>query len=144
MCYSPHYRCLAIIYRCVCLLGTGCCPCNVHCAAMCTAGGLFSYPRFWFSRRGRGALSSFLSAECPAGVATLGCRATAACLLVCKQQLICTLTTSQLVSVRTCVCFAFCSSMACEQDVTDPYIDHISAGECARLRVLCFLLFSGL
>ena len=49
-----------------------------------------------------------------------------------------------LVSVRVCVCFAICSSVACEQHVTDLYLDHISAGECVHLRVLCFLLFTGL
>ena len=111
---------------------------------MCTAGSLFSCSRFCSPDVAEALRLQVHSAYCPAGAPTLGCRATAACLLVYKQQLICTLTISQLVSVRTCMCFAFCSSVACEQDVTDLYLDHISAGECAHLRVLCFLLFSGL
>ncbi len=130
---------------CVCLLCTGCCPCSLgftvlECAQLVVGAATLSC----VSRRGRGALSSFHSAYCSAGVATLVCRATAARLLVCKQQLTCTWTISQLVSVRTCVCLAFCSLLAYEQDVIDLYLDRISAVECQHLHVVCFLLFSGL
>lgn len=98
-------------------------PCSVHCAAMCTADSLCSCPGFPDATVVLRV--QVYSAYCPAGVATLGfprsCRATVARQLVCKQQLICTSTTSQLVSVCTCMCFAFCSSVAYEQDASSAH-----------------------
>ena len=85
--------------------------------SLCIVESLCSYHRLcfhtWLSAQG-----AICRAFCPAGVATLGCRATAACQLVCKQQLVCTSTISQLVSVCTCVRFAVCSSVACVQAAT--------------------------